>query len=162
MQDQQKWPPVMYQEVLGGVMRVDYGVQCCTPPRWARSAAWSRTPARLHTGGAAAFIGAGSQVISLSNNTVENSTGQQTQATLGAGQIQSVPAMGASPYGPQPPMPPRGRDPIVFVPAQAMTGGNRTVTAGMVTSLNQAQLLHEGLMAATAMALGRSVSRWTV
>ncbi|MEZ5665457.1 MAG: hypothetical protein R3E94_18275 [Burkholderiaceae bacterium] len=160
LQDQQKWPPVMYQEVLGGVMRVDYGV--ATVLYATALGTFDGMESHTHGGeedtdGGEAFIGAGSsQVISLSNNTVENSTGQQTQATLGAGQIQSVPAMGASPYGPQPPMPPRGRDPIVFVPAQAMTGGNRTVTAGMVTSLNQAALFSDAQLAANALALGLS------
>jgi hypothetical protein len=61
-------------------------------------------------------------MVSLQENTIENSTVPQAHQTIEDHQIQSVPApvnnaMGANPNGPQIP---RGRDPIVFVPVQAM------------------------------------------
>ncbi len=66
------------------------------------------------TDGGEVFIGAGSaQMVSLSGNTIANSTGQQTQRTLVAEEIRSVPGvgMGANPNGPTPP---RGKEPIAY------------------------------------------------
>ncbi|WP_374639290.1 cadherin-like domain-containing protein [Hydrogenophaga sp.] len=157
---QPQWPPVMYQEVTGGVLRLDYGV--ATVLYATALGTYDGMAGHMHGGdedtdGGQAYIGVGSaQIHSLSDHTVESSTGQPTRVTLGAGQIQSVlpavGAMGASLLGPQPP---KGKDPIVFVPAQAMTGTtSQTVTAGMVTSLSQASLFGDAQWAATAMALG--------
>lgn len=157
MESQQKWPPVMYQEVTGGVLRLDYGVAtvlyATALGTYDGMAEHTQGGDEAAEQGGHALIEVGhSHLLSLGDATVD-SGGQPVRQVMEDGQIQSVPpAMGAHPQGPQPPL---GRNPIVFVPAQAMTGTtSQTVTAGMVTSLNQAQLLHEGQMAATAMALG--------
>jgi hypothetical protein len=85
----------------------------------------------LQQQGCEVFIGVGSgQMISLQENTIENSTAPQAVQVIEDGQIQTLvaslvasgpAAMGAAIHGPQIP---RGRDPIVFVPVKASTGGD--------------------------------------
>jgi predicted RNA-binding protein with TRAM domain len=156
------WPPVMYQEVAGGILQLDYGVATvlyATALGTFDGLAEHTQGGDEDTDGGEVFIGVGSgQMLSLQENTIENSTAPQAHQTIEDHQIQSVPAhvnsaMGANPNGPQIP---RGRDPIVFVPVAAVTGGSQTVTAGMVSSLNQANLFSDAQLATTAMALGFS------
>lgn len=147
--------PLEYRAVEGGVLQVEYGV--ATALYATALGTHDGQASHTHGGdedtdGGEVFIGAGSaQMVSLSGNTIANSTGQQTQRTLGAADIQS---MGASAEGPRIP---RGKEPIVFVPTQAVVGGgSRDVTAGMVRSLGEAGVISDQQLAATAMALGLS------
>ena len=147
------WPPVMYQEVAGGILQLDYGVATVLYA----TALGSYDNSEAHTHGGEEDSDGGDVLIDedsflmfgLNDHTIANSS-EQTEQTLGAGQINSVPApaaMGANPNGPQIP---RGRDPIVFVPIAAITGGSVTVTSGMVQSLEQS----DAQLAALALALG--------
>ena len=121
------WPPVMYQEVAGGILQLDYGVATVLYA----TALGSYDNSEAHTHGGEEDSDGGDVLIDedsflmfgLNDHTIANSS-EQTEQTLGAGQINSVPApaaMGANPNGPQIP---RGRDPIVFVPIAAITGGS--------------------------------------
>lgn len=150
------WPPVMYQEVAGGILQLDYGVAtvlyAIALGTFDGQAAHTQGGDEDSDGGDVLIDANSGQMVSLGGRTIENSTGQQTQQTLGAQDLQTVPRIGASTSGPQIPL---GRDPIVFVPIQALPGGaSQTVTAGMVSSLTQANLFSDAQLAATAMALG--------
>lgn len=153
------WPPVMYQQVEGGILQLDYGVATVLYA----TALGTFDGQQAHTQGGDEDTDGGQELIDAGNsllfstrdNTIANSTGQQTRVTLTDGQITTVPAaMGANPAGPQIPV---GRNPIVFVPVGAMTGqGERTVTAGMISSLSQLGSMTDAQLAAIAMALGAS------
>ncbi|PKO26662.1 MAG: hypothetical protein CVU36_23515 [Betaproteobacteria bacterium HGW-Betaproteobacteria-9] len=150
------WPPVMYQEVAGGILQLDYGVAtvlyATALGTFDGQAAHTQGGEEDSDGGEVLIDANSAQMLSLSGNTIQNHTGQPTQQTLGAQDIHTVPRIGASANGPQIPL---GRDPIVFVPIQALPGGaSQTVTAGMVSSLTQANLFSDAQLAATAMALG--------
>lgn len=150
------WPPVMYQEVAGGILRLDYGVAtvlyATALGTYDGQAAHTQGGDEDTDGGEVLIDANSGQMVSLGGRTIENSTGQQTLQALGAQDLQTVPRIGASASGPQIPL---GRDPIVFVPIQALPGGvSQTVTAGMVNSLTQANLFSDAQWAATAMALG--------
>lgn len=150
------WPPVMYQEVAGGILQLDYGVAtvlyATALGTYDGQAAHTQGGDEDTDGGEVLIDANSGQLVSLGGRTIENSTGQQTQQTLGTQDLQTVPRIGASASGPQIPL---GRDPIVFVPIQALPGGvSQTVTAGMVNSLTQDNLFSDAQWAATAMALG--------
>ncbi|QCB45135.1 hypothetical protein [Hydrogenophaga sp. PAMC20947] len=124
-----RWPPVMYQEVAGGILQLDYGV--ATVLYATALGSFDGQIAHTHGGeedtdGGVVELGADSALIySLQTHTIANSS-EQTEQTLTAQDLRSVPpstGIGNSANGPQIP---RGKDPIVFVPVQAMVG-NRTV-----------------------------------
>ncbi len=150
------WPPVMYQEVAGGILQLDYGV--ATVLYATALGTYDNSDAHTHGGeedsdGGDVLIDENSFLMyGLDDHTIENSS-EQTEQTLGAGQINTVPApaaMGANPNGPQIP---RGRNPIVFVPIGA-GGGSVSVTSGMVQSLDANNLFSDAQLAAMALALG--------
>ena len=148
------WPPVMYQEVAGGILQLDYGV--ATVLYATALGSFDGQAAHTHGGeedsdGGIVELSADSALIySLQTHTIAN-TSEQTEQTLTSLDLRSVPpgtgtGMGNSANGPQIP---RGKDPIVFVPVQAMVG-NRTVTDGMVNSLGAS----DAQLAALAIAMG--------
>ncbi|MDG5974174.1 hypothetical protein H010_02857 [Hydrogenophaga taeniospiralis CCUG 15921] len=150
------WPPVMYQEVAGGILQLDYGV--ATVLYATALGTYDNSEAHTHGGeedsdGGDVLIDENSFLMyGFDDHTIENSS-EQTEQTLGAGQINTVPApaaMGANPNGPQIP---RGRNPIVFVPIGA-GGGSVNVTSGMVQSLDGNNLFSDAQLAAMALALG--------
>ena len=153
------WPPVMYQQVEGGILQLDYGVATVLYA----TALGTFDGQQAHTQGGDEDTDGGQELIDVGNsllfstrdNTITNSTGQQTRVTITDGQLTTVPAaIGANPAGPQIPV---GRNPIVFVPVGAMTGqSERTVTAGMISSLSQLGSMTDAQLAAIAMALGAS------
>ncbi|WP_168708476.1 cadherin-like domain-containing protein [Hydrogenophaga sp. PAMC20947] len=147
-----RWPPVMYQQVAGGILQLDYGV--ATVLYATALGSFDGQIAHTHGGeedtdGGVVELGADSALIySLQTNTIANSS-EQTEQTLTSQDLRSVPpstGIGNSANGPQVP---RGKDPIVFVPVQAMVG-NRTVTDGMVSSLGAS----DAQLAALAIAMG--------
>lgn len=152
------WPPVMYQQVEGGILQLDYGVATvlyATALGTFDGQAAHTQGGDEDTDGGQELIDAGnSLLLSIRDNTIANST-TQTRVTITDGQITTVPAaIGANPAGPQIPV---GKNPIVFVPVGAMTGQNeRTVTAGMIGSLSQLGSMTDAQLAAIALALGAS------
>ena len=149
-----KWPPVMFQEVAGGILQLDYGV--ATVLYATALGSFDGQAAHTHGGeedsdGGIVELSADSALIySLQTHTIAN-TSEQTEQTLTSQDLRSVPpstgtGIGNSANGPQIP---KGKDPIVFVPVQAMVG-NRTVTDGMVNSLGAS----DAQLAALAIAMG--------
>jgi hypothetical protein len=152
-----RWPPVMYQQMPGGILQLDYGVATvlyATAMGDYDGMAEHTQGGDEDTDGGVAHLDTSSGIIyGLQDNTIAN-TSTQTQQTLGAQDIRTAtgsggggnPPMGNAANGPQIP---KGKDPIVFVPTQAMLG-SRTVTAGKVGDLNA----NDAQLAAMAIAMG--------
>ncbi len=158
---QNRYPPLAYEQVEGGVLQLEYGV--ATVLYATALGTFDGQTDHTHGGEEAAnaaevYVTAGANIVYSFGDNAADAFSTQEALTLNAGDIEGIPApMGASAAGPHIPL---GKDPIVFVPATAsMAPGTTTVNQGMVTSLGSAQNLFSGAQgAALAVAIAASAS----